>query len=358
MNKSIFIAIIVTVVLAVWVLSGTLFNSKTPASNAETDSPQETVFSVLVREITVSDYTRALTIRGRTEAIRTVLLKSEAEGPVIETPVEKGERVQQGTLICQIAPNERIANLEEARALMEQRRLEYDAAQELSAKGHRSATQVAQAKAQFEAAQARMKMMQVALENTSIRAPFDGLVDDRLADIGDFLQVGGSCARIMQEDPFLVVGEVSERDVNSLIPGSTATVFIAPDFQREGHIRYIASSAAERTRTFRVEVVVPNPDYRLRDGRTAEIRVPVETIRAHSLSPSFLVLDTDGRLGIRTVADNNRVIFYPVHIVSESGNRLWVTGLPDTVRVIVTGQEFVTAGQTVDPVTEQEDADI
>lgn len=357
MNKSILIAIIVTFVLAAWVLSGVLFNGSTPVSDASTITQKDAVFSVLVREVTTSDYTRSLSIRGRTEAIRTVVLKSEVEGQVIETPVEKGERVEKGTLICQIAPNERIANLEEARALMEQRRLEYDAARELSEKGHRSATQVAQSKAQFEAAQARMKMMQVALDNTSIRAPFDGLVDDRPADVGDFLQIGGSCAQIMQENPFLVVGEVSERDVNSLILGSDATIFIAPEFRRKGRIRYISSTAAERTRTFRVEVVVPNPDHILRDGRTAEIHVPVETIRAHNLSPSILVLDTDGRLGVRAVNDKNHVEFHPVTIVSESGNSLWVTGPPDTVHVIVSGQEFVTSGQEVHPVIEQEGAD-
>ena len=61
----------------------------------------------------------------------------------------------------------------------------------------------------------------------------------------------------------------------------------------------------------------------------------------------MLTLDDNGALGVRTVKDNE-VSFYPVTIVSDSREGVWVTGLPPTVDVITVGQEFVTAGQTVD----------
>ena len=99
-------------------------------------------------------------------------------------------------------------------------------------------------------------------------------------------------------------------------------------------------------RTFRIEIEVPNPELNLREGMTANILIPVESAKAHFLTPSLLTLKDDGAVGIRIVEDDT-VKFYTVTIAGNDSNGLWVKGLPDSIQLIITGQNFVTEGQKV-----------
>jgi len=348
MRQSYIIAAIVALVLALWVASSWLLPGGS-ADAPETDArgSDDAPFAVRVTTFEADAYEQRIEISGRTEAVRAVELKAQADGQVIATPVEKGERIEAGALLCRLAANEREANLEEARALASQRELEYKAAEELGERGHRSATQIAAAKAQLEAARAQVRQMEVALENTRIEAPFAALVEDRPAKVGDYLQRGDICARLIDEQPFLVVGEVSEDQIDLLTPGGEAEILLANGRTLNGRIRFIAGTATERTRTFPIEIAVPNEDRSLREGLTAEIRVPVATRQAHLLPASVLVLDDAGRLGVRTVNDEEIVAFHPVRILADSGDGLWVAGLPETLRIITVGQGFVRAGERV-----------
>jgi multidrug efflux system membrane fusion protein len=113
-----------------------------------------------------------------------------------------------------------------------------------------------------------------------------------------------------------------------------------------GVIRYLAPVADENTRTFRVELEVPNSNG-IRAGLTAELQLAGSRIRAHDISPSLLTLADDGTVGVKTVNSGNRVDFYPIEIAGTSDNGILVTGLPDTVTVITVGRGLVTVGHEV-----------
>jgi multidrug efflux system membrane fusion protein len=91
---------------------------------------------------------------------------------------------------------------------------------------------------------------------------------------------------------------------------------------------------------------VPNADLSIRDGITAEIRVALEGTPAHLVPQSALTLDDAGRLGLRAVVDDT-ARFMPVEVVRDAVDGVWVTGLPESLDVIVVGQNFVTDGQPV-----------
>ena len=78
------------------------------------------------------------------------------------------------------------------------------------------------------------------------------------------------------------------------------------------------------------------------------VDLPGETVKAHRVSPSLFTLSDSGELGLRTVNSEDQVEFYPVAILEDSPNGAWVTGLPERVRLITVGHEFVAVGQTVD----------
>ncbi len=349
MRKTYVTAGTIAAAAALWVGSG-LFTGQakiSDASMAAEANAEADLVTVRARTLNAQQRRSDIVVRGRTQALRRVNLRAEAEGRVVDVPAQKGSTVQEGDIICRLAMNDREARRSEANTVLRQRELEHQAATALSAKGYRAETQLAGAKARLDSARASLASIETEIENTIIRAPFDGIVEERPAEIGHYLQKGGSCAVVVDSDPFLVVGQISERDVGKITVNARGTAQLITGQTVEGNIRYISSTADPATRTFRVELEIPNKSGTLRDGITAEIRLPVAEITAHLISPSLLTLNHAGIVGVRTVSSDGIVAFRPVELMGDSEEGVWVTGLADTAKLITVGNEFVKEGQRV-----------
>ncbi len=352
-NKSYLTAGLIAVAIVLWLLSGQLGKEAPDSASSASQSSATTGNQVGQHAVSVQGmrtksvpYTSEVIIRGRTQALRSVELKAQTDGRIVGLPVEKGARVKAGQVICELAVDDRTARLDEANALARQRELEYRAAVELEKKGHMSANQAAGAKANLDAASAQVTQMKVELEYTKIKAPFDSILDQRPAEMGDYLQKGDMCAVVVDVDPFLVVGSVSERDVNQLSVGDHGTARLANGQTVEGNIRFISNTAQTETRTFRIELEVANPAGRIRDGITAEASIPVSKVEAHLIPPATLVLSDSGEMGVR-ISENGIAKFYPVTIIGDDKRGIWVKGIPDNSMLITVGQDFVIDGQSV-----------
>jgi multidrug efflux system membrane fusion protein len=181
-----------------------------------------------------------------------------------------------------------------------------------------------------------------------IAAPFAGLLESDTAELGSLLQPGGLCATLIGLDPVKIVGFVPETEVDRIEVGARAGARLVTGRELTGEVTFLSRSADPTTRTFRVEITVPNPDLSVRDGQTAEILVEADGAMAHLLPQSALTLDDDGTLGVRTVTQENAARFVPVTLLRDTINGVWVAGLPDEVAVIVLGQEYVTDGVPVE----------
>ncbi len=333
-------------------LSGQLSGNKVaesedPAANGADDG---TLTRVRIARITAQERDATLTIRGRTEALRKVTLRAETRGAIVAMPVERGMFVDEGDVICEIEVNDRAARLEEARALSAQRLAENEAARELGERGFRSDIQRAAALAAYNSAQAGLRAAEVELGRTRIRAPFAGVLDERFVNVGDYMSPGTPCGVVVDQDPFLIVGQVSERDVGKLTLNSPGIGRLIDGTEVEGHIRFIGTQADPATRTFRVELAVSNEDGLLRDGITSNIIVPVRSAASHRVSPAVLSLSDSGQIGVKIVDDEDIVRFVAIEIVADDRSGFWIMGLPTAVRVIIVGHEYVVEGQHVDPV--------
>jgi len=301
---------------------------------------------VRVALLSSSDRDAVLTIRGRTAALHSVDLKAEVDGVVRAIHFEKGDRVKTGQVLCEIKLNDRAAKLDQARAMVAQTAKQHAVDLDLAKDGFRSATQVDQSAAALEAAKAGEQTTAIDVENTRIKAPFDGLVDDRYVDVGDYMRPGDKCALLIAPEPYLAVGQVSENDVGELKIGDLASASLVTGETVQGRIRFVAARADDTTRTFRVEVELPNPDGKLKVGISADIHIPVKNLKAEKISPGILVLDDSGVVGVRAV-EHGVVRFLPVNIVSDGPDGMWVSGLPDHLAVITVGQAYVTDGEKV-----------
>jgi multidrug efflux system membrane fusion protein len=186
-------------------------------------------------------------------------------------------------------------------------------------------------------------------ERSIVRAPWDGVITSVPAEVGGsaFSFNGTEIATLVALDPMLAVVEVSERKLARIKIGENADVRLITGQTVTGRVRYVAKSASPTTRTYRVEVVMPNPDGTIPDGITAEVVVSLKAVPATELPRSALTISSAGEIGVRVVGDTNEVAFVPVHLIEDMQDKMWVSGVRDGARVIVRGQDFVRDGQIV-----------
>jgi multidrug efflux system membrane fusion protein len=273
-----------------------------------------------------------------------------AAGIVAELPFKKGDHVKAGDLILRLSAEEKAAAVETAKALLAQREAEWEAAERLSKGGSLPKLQLDAARSALAAARSQLQAAIAEVERNEVRAPFDGLVDRVAVELGSSVAQGGAVATILDLDPVIGIGEVSERDLRYLKIGDAADIRLVNGETHGGTLRYISRDASAATRTFPIEVEIPNADGSIPAGMTAEVTVRAEPTDAVVLPRSVVTLSASGDLGIRAVDADNKVTFHPIDLIDDSPTGLVLGGIPAGARVIVAGQDLVVEGETVRPV--------
>jgi len=296
------------------------------------------------------EHARAIRISGLTEADKRAVLATRVGGIIDKLPVKQGDRVRTGDLILMLAAEEKVSAVDNAKALLAQRKAELDASERLAKTGNLPKLQLDTARSNLAAAQSQLDAAQAELERNEVKAPFDGVVDRVPVELGSAVMQGGEVATILALDPVIARGEVSERDLGYLKVGDRASVRLVSGRTVEGTVRYISRDASSATRTFRVEIAIPNADGSIPAGMTAEIALSAQPTDAVVLPRSVVTLGDKGDLGIRAVDKDDKVVFFPIDLVDDTPGGLVLGGIPADARVIVAGQELVTEGDVVQPV--------
>ncbi|MCC5795189.1 MAG: efflux RND transporter periplasmic adaptor subunit [Chromatiales bacterium] len=348
------ISLLIGLALVAWLASGmigrSLDETPTPAV-ARVTAPQIDLeaLPVQVRAQEAELVGQWVTVFGRSAPARTVELRAETDGRVEYIGLGRGERAGEGKALLRLDLRDRAARLAQVEAEI---RLHEEALRgqlSLRESGFVSRTQLAETEARLEASRAELTRAELDLANREIRTPFTGVLLDRFVEIGDFVRAGDVVATWVDNTSIIVTGSVTEREAGGLSVGAAASAKLITGQEARGVIRFIAPVAEEATRTFRIELEIPNPDGRLPSGVTAEMRIPVGERLAHRLAPSLLTLDSDGRIGVKTINDDYEVVFNEVEIVRSEAAHVWVAGLPKAANVIVVGQGFASTGQRVAP---------
>ncbi|MBZ9848391.1 efflux RND transporter periplasmic adaptor subunit [Mesorhizobium sp. CA14] len=295
-------------------------------------------------------YARAIRISGLTEADKRAVLATRVAGVIEKLPVKQGDRVKTGDLVLMLAAEEKISNVDNARQLLVQRKAELDAAERLAKTGNLPKLQLDTARSNLTLAQSQLDTAQAELDRNEVKAPFDGVIDRIPVELGSSVMQGGEVATVLKLDPVIARGEISERDLRYVKIGDQADVRLVNDQKVTGTVRYISRDASAQTRTFRVEVAIPNADGSIPAGMTAEITLSAEPTNAVMLPRSVVTLGDKGDLGIRAVGKDDKVAFFPIDLVDDTPHGLVLGGIPEDARIIVAGQELVKEGDLVKPV--------
>ncbi|MGB7430835.1 MAG: efflux RND transporter periplasmic adaptor subunit [Ahrensia sp.] len=370
MKANRYVAILVFIASAIWVLTGdfssvggavaqdtqpaTLEESTDPAqSEAEQNADIQRIGFVVIPKI---EHARSVRISGTTQADKTTAVTARENGVVADIAVKQGDAVKKGDLILTLDPEGREATLASAQQLVEQRRADTEARRALVERGTLPKLQLDQTISALRQAESDLAKIEAEMERLTVFAPFDGIINVLDVEVGSAVQPGATVATLIALDPIIGLGEVNEGDLPIVSVGNAAQLRLVNGAIVDGTIRYISRQADPVTRTYTVEVDVPNPDLSIPSGMTTEVILRGNAVSATPVPRSIITLNDAGELGVRAVDADNKVVFYPIDIVDDGTDALILAGIPEGARIVVLGQNIISEGQTVDPVEADEEA--
>ncbi|MDC0193115.1 efflux RND transporter periplasmic adaptor subunit [Pelagibacteraceae bacterium] len=407
MKKSVFIAFSILLIVVGWIGSGQFTNvnaqddtSTITESNTETVDKvviEDTGSKVEVKEFNFSQIDQSIELQGQTTHNKKIDVKSETTGNIINIAFKRGDKVSKGEELIKISIENRkellnsakkdldrlnkelelneknkINRLSQNKELIKLYEIEFASAKQLIDKGLSSKSKLSLAS--FNLANARsdqeeilitfesqqssigahianvrsqLKNIELDIDKTVINSPFSGIISDKMIEESEYITPGNIMFTIIDLNPIKIQGYLSEFDVNKVSLGTKAIIENTNGLKKNGTISFISPSAETSTRTFEITIEADNADLSFKSGITTKIIIAGSELKAHKIPPSILTLQDDGTVGVKAVNDENIVIFYPTTSVKDTIDGIWVSGLPDKVNLIVTGQEYVAVGESV-----------
>lgn len=367
-----YFAIIVFIVSAVWVVTGdfssvgsaadatggaagaeapAVAGQETAQASADPNRDETGASIQSVGYAVIPQIERARTVRvvGVTDADKTTRVTARANGIIGELLVRQGDRVEQGQTLARLDPEGRDAAVRSAEQLVAQRRAEAESRRALVERGTLPRLQLEEVLSALRTAESQLESARAELDRLAITAPFAGVIDTLDVEPGASVQTGAPVGTLISLDPIIGRGNVNEQDLPLVELGASATLNLVSGEAVSGTLTYISRQADPTTRTYEVEIEVPNEDYAIPSGMTAEIAISSDVVVATPVPRSIITLNDAGDLGVRAVGEDDRVVFYPIDLVDDSTQGLLLAGIPPKTRIIVLGQNLVTEGQQVKP---------
>ena len=285
LTKNIRISLYILIPIIIWMISGFFVNDKVdaPDSSVELFSVQSVISSAV-------EYQPLIKLKATTKSEARVDVKAKTSGEVVAIGANQGKFVAKDTVLCSLGV--------------------------------------------------------VEVNRTQVKAPFSGFIE-QIVKPGNFLERGQVCATIIQLNPISFIAGVPEYDINKVQVGQKVSLELVTGQKITGKLTFVSKSASPDTRTFIVESQIENPQGLVKDGLTANMTIEIDKVKAHKISPSILLLNDGGKLGIRIVINSKIAKFIEITILEDSEEGLWVTDIPEDVEIIIQGQGFVEDGQEV-----------
>ncbi len=366
-------------------------------SDDSSNENEELVFSVETKIFKASLIDQSIELQGQTIHNKKIDVKSETSGNISEINFSRGDKVNKNLSLILISMDDRkekllsaqkdLERLSKELILNEKNRdnllrqniekiklyeIEYASAKQLIDKGLSSKSKLSLAsfnlanaeadrediKIKFESTLANLeaqisnvksllKNIKLDIAKTDISAPFDGIISEKMVEETEFISVGTPLFTIIDLDPIKIEGYLSEFDVNKVSVGTNAIIEDSNGIKKNGTITFISPSAEISTRTFEITIEANNKDLTYKSGITTKIIIKGSELKAHKIPPSILTLLDDGTVGVKAVDKENNVIFYPTKTIKDTIDGMWVSGLPESVNLIISGQEYISIGEKI-----------
>lgn len=339
------ISLILILALGAWLGAGALrAEESSKPSSSKKDVP---LARVIVSSFDAEPVARKIELYGRTAPNRDVHLSAELAGTIQSLRVRKGAMVKRGQVIATIDKGDLEIQLVRANALLRVKQKEYEAATTLKKRGLQNEVAFTTAEAELANAKATVANVKLAIKNSVIRAPFAGVVDRLIVEVGDYVASGDEVAHLIDLEKLVIEADLSERHIQQVRKGQTASITLLGGDKISGTLRYVSRNSSLATNTFPIEIEITNSQQLIPSGVSAEVGLELETKMAVKITPAMLALDEAGNLGVKTLDKDDVIKFVPIQIVKAEQDGVWLSGLGDKVDIVTTGQGFVRHGDRV-----------
>lgn len=347
------LALALFVLLIVWLASGDFLASNSTAPETSIQNKKTELMRVETQWIEAKPFNPVETLQGQLQPWQQVDLLAETSGRVTQLLAKEGQQVKQGNKLLQLAEDNRPSQLARLRAEKASRAADLKAAERLQTTNLVSENELLRLKSGLLQIEADLKAAELDFTNTRPKAPFDGLLEKRHVELGEFVQVGKPLFTLLNISQLKAIAQITQQKVASIQENQPVTLEFLDGRELSGKISLIASLANTSTRTYQLEVRVDNPKQLRVAGASVTLVIQRPSISAHHLSLARLSLDKQGRLGVKHVNNQQQVVFTPVKLLSSDTNGAWLSGLPEKTQLITLGGGFVEAGDKVNPVLQE-----
>jgi len=345
------------VILVLTVVLGGIFGYKfmqISAMQEQMSQPQPPA-PVEATRVQQSEWLPSVSAVGSTRAINGISVANEVAGVVDSLNFESGQSVKKGDVLVRLDTDTDRAAVQARQAEAELARLQFERFGNLLPQKAVSQSQYDEAKANYDAARARVIEAEALMNKKVIRAPFDGVVGLRQVDLGEFLAVGSPIVEINMLDPIYVDYTLPEKELSRLAVGDKVEAEVAayPDREFSGEVQSINSSINPESRTLAVRAKLDNKEQQLRPGMFVRIKslrreprqllsLPREAISYNTYGDYVFLIESAEEGGSLTVK-RQQVTTGSV----ENGRVEIVEGLQAGDRVVATGLVRLRNGQSV-----------
>jgi membrane fusion protein (multidrug efflux system) len=336
--------------------------NRSQATDEVVEEVVEPVVDVQTAAVELHPVPHELVLTGNVVANRHSELAANASGRVLLTYVERGQSVKQGDAIAKLdaraakfSAKAAKAQSKVAREQLELAALECDRADKLLASGvisqteyDRTMSQCATGRSSVSAAESNALLASVAAGDSTIRAPFAGIVGERFVEIGEYVQPPTKVISLYAIDPIRVSIAVPEAEASRIDVGQKVAFSVSAlgDRSFEAEVRYVSPALREGTRDLLIEAIAPNPEHILHPGMFATVRVVVGEQELPTV-PLSAVRRDEGRALVWAIREG-RAIETLVRIGPTKDGRIAIlSGLRTDDRVVVDAPEALVDGSRV-----------
>ena len=309
---------------------------------------------VIVEHARTEDVIAKLSLVATLTANETVEIRAEIDGVLKEILFEEGQAIEKGDTIARLESDKLTAELAEAQANLVEAETTYKRNSKLLEDQLIPTADYDLAAARYESAKAIATRRQQQLGDTSITAPFSGILGARNISPGQVITRHSMVTRLIDLDSMKVELDIPERFLNQLKLGQTIELQVAAFDQQtfDGTVFFIAPAIDPNTRTALVKASLPNPNRKLKPGMFANLELTLRTRENALVIPETAVLQVtpNNRAKVYLATGDNTAELRVVQLGVRMAGRIEVTdGLEKGDRIIVEGTQKIGPGSPIVP---------
>jgi len=284
---------------------------------------EELLPAVSVYRVDAVDLDEEIRASGELRARSHTMIAAEVAGRVTELAVDEGGHVDAGAVVLEIDPARRKldlaaaqARLSQARANLRKERSQTRRIRELRSQNVSSIQQLEEAETALALAESAVRAEEAAVgvatravDDSSVSAPFAGVVARRSVEVGEFVQTGDELFELVSLDPLEAIFSLTELDTERVRVGQRVKISVGafPDRSFQGVVTFVAPTVDPATRTLRIKAEVENADAALRPGLFARVSLGVARRQNVLMVPAEALLQRAGGASVYRVVDGDRV---------------------------------------------------